>query len=153
MTIYNTLEHFKNFIEGVVHNERLLTKTNKMKIPQVKLGYLDENEGDKEKEDFPYVIVRYMKDRVEDDEAIVSIKMLFGVYSEDSGGWIDIIHCMEILKREILKCYSFDFYRVQLPIKCSIPEEHPFPYFIGTMELDLTIPRIEIEGDEEPWPA
>ena len=48
MTIYNTLEHFKNFIEGVVHNERLLTKKNKMKIPQVKLGYLDENEGDLE---------------------------------------------------------------------------------------------------------
>ena len=153
MTIYNVLNNFKKFIEEVARNERLLTKTNQSKMPQIKLGYLEDNEYGEEKEDFPYIVIRYLKDQVSEESATVNIKVLFGVYSEDSEGWMDILHCMELIKREILKKQNFDFYTVELPIKCTIPEEQPFPNFIGTMELDLTIPRIEIEGDEEPWPA
>ncbi len=52
MTIYNVLNNFKKFIEEVARNERLLTKTNQSKMPQVKLGYLEDNEYGEEKEDF-----------------------------------------------------------------------------------------------------
>lgn len=153
MTIYNALNNFKAFIEEVARNERLLTKTNQSKMPQVKLGYLEENEYGEEKEDFPYIVIRYLKDQVNEESATVNIKILFGAYSEDSEGWMDILHCMELIKREILKKQSFDFYTVEFPIKCTIPEEQPFPHYVGMMELELTVPRIEMEGDEEPWPV
>ena len=86
MTIYNVLNNFKKFIEEVARNERLLTKTNQSKMPQIKLGYLEDNEYGEEKEDFPYIVIRYLKDQVSEESATVNIKVLFGVYSEDSEG-------------------------------------------------------------------
>lgn len=147
MTVYKVMDNLKSFILEAVKEAHLTTKNNEGKIPSVILGYLDplDNEKD-EKEDFPYVIIRYIDDQIEDDSSNLKLKLIFGIHSEDFCGWVDVLHLFELVKIAILKSPIFGFYTVDKPIKSSIPEEQPYPYFYGFMDLNLTIPQIQVEG-------
>lgn len=148
------MEHFKAELEEALVNVRLETKENATKKPKVELGYLEPLKvDDDEKNDFPYVLIRYINGEDREEENEIQIKLIIGVHSQDSKGWVDILHIIEVIKQHLLKKKVFEYYVLEHPIKSSIPEEQAYPYFYGFLELKFKIPRIELEGDEEPWPA
>ena len=59
----------------------------------------------------------------------------------------------EVVKLAILKKQIFEFFALEWPIKTSIPEEQPFPYFFGFMEVGFNIPQAEQEGVVNEWLA
>lgn len=154
MTSYKVMENFKKVLESTLKNVRFETKENCSKNPKIVLGYLEPLKvDDDEADDFPYVLVRYMNGEGSEDESEVNLKLIFGIYSQDAKGWVDVLHMIEVVKQMLLKTRVFDFYTLEYPLKDSIPEEQPYPYFYGFLDIRLKIPHIEIEGDEEPWPA
>ncbi|MHC1747438.1 MAG: hypothetical protein AB9856_03500 [Cellulosilyticaceae bacterium] len=152
MTAYETMKNFKEVVENATKDLRLPTKSGAEKEPQVLLGYLDDVEDNHdENQEFPYILIRYVKDQTNEDEQLLSLKLIFGGYSRDTYGWVDLLHLMENVKAALIKKQVFDFYSLNFPIKNTIPEEQPYPYFMGITELELTIPKIEFEGDEQTW--
>lgn len=152
MTSYRIMENFKGVIETAIKDVRLSTKNNIGRKPQVVLGYLKPLEDDEEeKEDFPYIIVRYMSDESSIEDGSLNLKLIFGVYSQDTNGWMDVLHLIESIKISILKKQIFDFYTLSSPIKSEIPEEQPYPYFFGFMYLKFDIPQVQMEGDVSVW--
>lgn len=152
MTIYHVMQDFKEVLEAAVKEAHLKTKLNVIKDPQIVLGYLDPlQEEDKGQEDFPYIIVRYINDMTLEEQSNLSLKLIFGAYSEDIEGWVDVLHLMELVKKAVLTKPVFNFYTIDRPIKTSMPEEQPYPYFFGFMELTLTIPQLQMEGEQGRW--
>ena len=147
MTVYQVMQDFKAVLEGAVKEAHLKTKSHVVKDPQIVLGYLDPlQEADKEQEDFPYIIVRYSNDMILEEQSHLSLKLILGVYSEEIEGWVDVLHLMELVKKAVLTRPVFNFYTIERPIKTSMPEEQPYPYFFGFMELTLNIPKLQMEG-------
>jgi len=152
MTSYKVMENFKNFIDDAIKNVRLSTKSNTGREPQVVLGYLEPlEEEQEEKEDFPYIIIRYMNDESSSEAGSINLKLIFGVYSKDTKGWMDVLHLIESLKLAIFKKQVFDFYTLSGAIKSEMPEEQPYPYFFGFMNLTFDIPQVQMEGDVSAW--
>ena len=148
------MEHFKAELEEALVNVRLETKENATKKPKVELGYLEPLKvDDDEKNDFPYVLIRYMNGEEDEQDNEIQLKLIVGIHSKDAKGWIDILHIIEVVKQHILKKRVFDYCLLEYPLKASIPEEQPYPYFYGFLDLNFKIPKMEIEGDEELWPA
>lgn len=152
MTSYKVMEDFKSFIEEAIKNMRLSTKKNISRKPQVVLGYLDPlEEGQEDKEDFPYIIIRYMNDESSSEDGNLNLKLIFGVYSEDVKGWMDVLHLIEVVKIAIFKKQIFNFYTLSGSIKTLIPEEQPYPYFFGFMDVTFNVPQVQIEGVVSEW--
>ena len=151
MTVYSVMKDLKGYLEEVVKSAQLSTKNNIGRIPKIILGYLDPLEDEEEKEDFPYIILRYIEDGIEEEESTLKLKLIFGVHSLDTYGWVDVLHLMELVKLGLLKKQMFSFYSVMKKIKSSMPEEQPYPYFFGFMELPLNIPQQQMEGEMQTW--
>ncbi|MDA3731667.1 hypothetical protein PBV87_09280 [Niameybacter massiliensis] len=154
MTAYKVMEHFKVVLEEALVNVELESKDNITRKPKVELGYLEPLKvDDDENKDFPYVLIRYINGEDKEEESEMNLKLIIGVHSPDSRGWVDILHIIEGIKQYLLKKKVFDYYTLEHPVKSSIPEEQAYPHFHGFLELKFKIPRIEIEGVEEPWLA
>ena len=147
------MNDLKRFLEENIQNVRLSTKENTNKVPSVVLGYLDPlQEEREEKDDFPYILIRCLEGS-EDEESSIRLKIIFGIYSEDVKGWMDVLHLIQVVKLAILKKKIFEFYSVITPLKFSIPEEQPYPYFFGFMDVSFEVPHIEMEGMVNAWQA
>ena len=120
------------------------------KAPQVISGYLKEKKP-KEKQtvpDFPYVIVRYLKDTNAEEGATAIIRVIAGTYSEDEqSGWRDCMNVITRIKEALLKQrFIGGPFKIEYPIKTELPEEQPYPEWVAFLTLNVTIPSIQEEG-------
>ena len=151
MTPLILVDKLIEFITLVVVNFELESNIPGIKkAPQVISGYLKEKKP-KEKQtvpDFPYVIVRYLKDTNAEEGATAIIRVIAGTYSEDEqSGWRDCMNVITRIKEALLKQrFIGGPFKIEYPIKTELPEEQPYPEWVAFLTLNVTIPSIQEEG-------
>lgn len=116
---------------------------------KVSAGYLKEREEDETEYNFlPCVIVRLIAGDDTQNGSTARVRLYFGTYCEEAaGGWRELFNLMEHTRQALLRQRTIvNRHRLELPIHWEIPEEQPFPAYVGFMELTYQIaqPREEI---------
>lgn len=99
--------------------------------------------------DVPWVIVRYIDDEEDDESNLATVRIITGTFSEDEReGWRDILNVTTRIKTELLKnpLFGDDRFRIEKPFVTEIPEEQPFPVWIGIQTVKVAMPRTDEEG-------
>lgn len=142
INIVSLVDELKDFVEEVVKNYSLELKDGTGKAPQVLTGYLPPKDpGRKEDPDFPFVIVRLGNGQDTQNGATATVNLIIGTYSKDSTqGWKDVASIIERIRLELFrKGVIGKRYRVEYPMKFDMPEEQPYPYWIGIMTTTWAI--------------
>ena len=153
MTPLLLLTELKKFIEGVVKDYSLETQEKgKRKEPQVVEGYLPPKKAT-DIPDFPYVIVRLMDGTDTDSEAKVTIRIVFGTYSEEFEGWKDPLNILFRVREKLFtQRVLAKKYRVEYPLKWQSFEDPPYPAWIAEMTTIWTVNRpVEIYAMEDEY--
>lgn len=147
------VDELQTFIGGVVGDYQMETnRPNLSKAPQVIAGYLPPKKSDSSSDpDFPFVIVRLIEGTDTQDDAKVVIKIIAGTFSEDAqSGWRDPVNILQRIRTELLKRRVVGGkFRLEFPLKIEMPEEQPFPEWVGFMTTTWTIaqPVEEVQYD------
>jgi hypothetical protein len=85
----------------------------------------------------------------EEKSASVTLKIIVGVFSEDpQDGWRDAINIIQRIWQELFKRRVIaKRYRVEYPMKFEIPEEQPYPHWIGVMTTIWTVVHPVLEEE------
>jgi hypothetical protein len=129
------IDALRGFVDGIVKEYWLETnRREKSKPPQVVMGYLPAKNSTPEP-DYPFVIIRLAEGTDKKDGSTVVVKIIVGTYSEDSqNGWRDVANIIQRLRFELFKHGVVGKkFRVEYPMKFEIPEEQPYPEWIGIM--------------------
>lgn len=104
-----------------------------------------------EKIDFPYVVARIVSGEDSQDPNVgstVQVHLSFGVYDESErvdgflrpSGAYDLINLMEHVRIGLLRQLVIDNrFRIEKPYKWSIPEEQPYPLWVGEATTSWTV--------------
>lgn len=138
----NLVDELVLFLTNGFKNYQLPTNKKTVKPPQIVGGFLPpKNSPTAVVPDFPHILVRLMKG---EDELQISnkggqsqahIKIIFGTYSEDHQGWRELANIMEHTRQLLLKNRTIGRkFCLKEKIKWDIPEDQPYPEWVGTME-------------------
>lgn len=151
MTPTLLVDELRNFIDDVVKNYWLETNKDLNKPPQVVTGYLPPKKSTPDP-DYPFVIVRLVEGTDNQESATVTVKIIVGTYSEDAqNGWRDVANIIQRIWTELFKRRVIaKKFRVEYPMKFEMPEEQPFPEWVGIMTTNWTVahPVLEEVGYE-----
>jgi len=155
LTPLDLMDDLKNFLEQVVHEYSLESKASPDKIPQVVLGWLPaKGETKKDDEtsnpDFPYVVAQ-LESWDDDDSSKATVSLQIGTYSKLMDGWRDTVNVMTRIRMALLTQRVIGKrFRLELPIHSELFDEQPYPYWIGAMTTNWTIPQPQevIKEDE-----
>lgn len=153
MTPILLVDELVEFIKPVVVEYVLQSNVkNVNKAPQVVGGFMDEKKPGPQQNppDFPFVIVRYLEDNDTTDSNIAQVRIIAGTYSEDAqSGWRDALNVITRIKGELLKHPRLNGgYTVEKPMRMEMPEEQPFPEWVATLTINVSLPQmIDEEGD------
>lgn len=154
-----------NFIKNEVATKITLKSYDKQvkktiyKTPQVVKGYIlpkFKSELYDESSEFPYIVVRLMKLSDLDDQHIITVKILFGVYCigsykddnfiTDGSGYRDIWNLIEKTRQALFKARIIDNrYRLIDKIEAEFPDDQPYPQWEGWLIINFDIGRPEKE--------
>lgn len=123
--------------------------------PQVFEWYLPfKNPKAPEKIDFPYVVARVVSGEDSRDLNVgstVQVKLFFGVYDEGERvdgllhptGAYDLINLMEHVRIGLQRQQVIgNRFRIEMPYKWSIPEEQPYPLWVGEATTIWTVQSV-----------
>lgn len=125
-----------------------LVSDNVQGIPSVHIGFLPQkNRENAEISEFPFIIIRPAVREDQHDSSRVTVKLVFGVKSEDQQGFIDLFNIMEQVRIALLKQRIINRrYRMELPFKWEFFDEQPYPEWYGQATTIWTLPAIQEEG-------
>lgn len=151
MTPIIMLDRLVEHLQSITENFEMQTNILGIKkAPQVVAGYLSEKKPAQKQEvpDYPYVIVRFLKDDDDNEGAAARVKIIVGTYSQDAqDGWRDPLNILTRIKQELLARPVFgESFRVEKPIETEMPEEQPYPEWWGSLTLNVIMPQMEEEG-------
>lgn len=151
MTPTMMIDRLVERLRGIVSTYELSANVSGVKkAPQVIAGYLPQKKATQKQDipDFPYVIVRFLKDNDTQELSQVRVKIIVGTYSEDAqNGWRDTLNILTRVKQELLAQPVFGgSFLVNRPIETELPEEQPFPEWYGMLTLNVTVPQMIEEG-------
>ncbi len=130
------------------------------KHPQVVLGFVLPKISDKrrttkdEDGEYPFIATRVTGYKNRDVySSVVNIKIIFGVHCygsykgnillEDASGYRDILNIAEKIRQELFKMRILDKkYEILDDFKVAIPDEQPYPYWVGEMETNWIISNL-----------
>lgn len=118
---------------------------------QVINGYLPPKRS-KENDDFPFVIVRPEKGRVEMGQTVVSIAIIIGCYTEEMDGHE---HCLNVYSRirnalSMMPNQTLDRrYQLAFPLSWVLHAEQPYPLWQIDVSTEWTIITPEIRSERE----
>lgn len=102
--------------------------------------------------DFPYVEVRVPKAKKERPKSLVTVEMTFCVFSQATStadglqrpdGAYDLVNLIEHVQTQLMRCPTIDGrFRMEQRCEITIPDEQPYPYFIGVMETQWELPFV-----------
>lgn len=125
------------FIEEVVKDFRLPTKTDKAgRAPKVIDGYLPPKRSAND-DDFPFVIVRAEEGTSDRGQTTVTVSFIIGGYSTETDGYM---HCLEVMERirgalcQLPNQTLNARYQLTFPIEWRNVPEQPYPYW----QIELT---------------
>ncbi|MBO8136800.1 MAG: hypothetical protein H0Z40_01475 [Desulfotomaculum sp.] len=151
MTPILLVDKLVEFIETVVTEYNLATNVNGIyKKPQVVAGYLNEKKPRQQQEppDYPFIIVRYIKDEDTGEQNTATVKVYIGTYSEDiQNGWRDCMNVATHIKQALLKeKFIGKAFIIDYPVKTEMPEEQSYPEWFAILTLNVVIPQTQEEG-------
>lgn len=124
------------FIEEVVKDFRLLTKTEgQSRPPQIIDGYLPPKRSTNE-DDFPFVIVRAEGGVSQMGRTSVEVSFIIGSYTTETDGYA---HCLEIMQRirtalcQLPNQTLNARYQLEFPIEWRNIPDQPYPQWIIEM--------------------
>lgn len=137
------------FVEEANRNFRASEPNIEDQALKVSAGYLKEREEDETEYNFlPCVVVRLIAGEDTQEGSTARVRLYFGTYCEDAaGGWRELFNLMEHTRQALLRTRTIaNRHRLLLPTQWEIPEEQPFPVYVGYMEMSFQIaqPREEI---------
>lgn len=154
MSPVDLIDAICEFLTLTVKDLQLKTQSGDQRPPQIVAGYLPPKNPKKpelQEEDFPFVIVRFIS--LEDvseksggtgrDYAQAVIKLVIGAYSHDAqDGWRDVANTatriwIDLFKKRVIA----KKYRIEYPCLFEMPEEQPYPQWIGEMTTRWIVPR------------
>lgn len=152
MTAYCFLEELRKHLEVEMQNSIGLTNGNEeVAIPKVFNGYLPMKKAgakDKEREDYPYIIIRLKKASDDFETNTLSIQLILGIYRNDETGCIDLLHLYEAVRKSLLGKRLFGAAVLEPPLELEIDESQGLPYFVGVIKTKFTVATYDIEGVE-----
>lgn len=111
------------------------------------------NSSDLSSKEYAHIGTRISKAELSDKSNIVTLKIIVGVqsydeYNEDEClGYIEICNLIEKIIQELLKQSTIaKKYQIQNNVTYKIPEEQPYPYWIGEISTNWELPPIYEEG-------
>lgn len=126
------------------------------KAPQVVAGYLPAKRPKDQPDavpDLPYVIVRLLRGEDQGNGSTATVKILIGTHSEaEQDGWRDAANIIERIRIELLKHRTVARrFRLELPLTYELPEEQPYPEWVGWLETRwaLAQPQEEVQYEQE----
>lgn len=126
-------------IADAVKDMRLPVKNGEPRPPKVIDGYLPPKRSGAD-DDFPLVIVRPEKGEIEENAANISAVLIVGCWSEEFDGYKHCVNVMERIKSALATMENgtlADKYILQYPIKWTLAEEQPYPFWQLEMELSF----------------
>lgn len=147
MTPTLLVDELRDFVDEVVRNYWFETNRQDItKAPQVVTGYLPPKKSSPDP-DYPFVIVRLVEGSDNPEGATVTVKIIVGTYSEDAqNGWRDVANIIERVWIELFKKRIIGKkFMVEYPMKFEMPEEQPFPEWIGIMTTVWTVAHSVLE--------
>lgn len=154
MSPVDLIDAICEFLSVSVKDLQLKTQKDDIRPPQIIAGYLPPKNPKKpelQEEDFPFVIVRLLS--FEDisekgggagrDYAQAIVKLVIGTYSHDAqDGWRDVANTatrvwIDLFKKRVIA----KKYRVEYPCRFEMPEEQPYPQWVGEITTNWIIAR------------
>jgi len=125
---------------STIMNMDLATKNDDEKAPQITAWDLPPKKSVPDP-DFPFVTVRLERFEDNSDGATANVNIIVGTYSRDAqDGWRDVVNIATRIWSELFrKRIVADKYRVEYPCEFILPEEQPFPQWIGMLSTVWTI--------------
>lgn len=145
ITINGLVDALAGFVTNAVKDYHLNPSkigTHQTKVPQVVKYFLPPKDPrDKEKiPDFPYIILRPTTGIDDDTLSTLNVRLIIGVYAEDTEGLTDGIN---ILERIRLKLYEQDVlenkYALEKPCHYEIYEQQLQPEWFINLELKFSM--------------
>lgn len=96
---------------------------------------------------YPHIVPRFIKCVDDSGGSMVTVRIYFGTYSEDvAHGWRDLMNLMEMGRLALLKQQTIaKKYRLQLPLTVEVPEDQPYPEWVGYITAVYAMPLPEEE--------
>jgi len=132
-------------------------KEGEYRTPEVYEWYLPFRDGRNQPNiDFPYIVARIIngEDPVNDSQSpilsTVRIDLSFGVYNEapdddviHPDGAYDLLNLMEHVRIALFRQLIIDGrYKIEQPYKWHIPDEQPYPLWVGVAQSIWTVQRV-----------
>lgn len=137
------LDELKAFAEEIVRTYVLETNQPGLtKQPKVITGYLPPKKSTPDP-DYPFVIVRLSDGTDDQNGSTVGVRILVGTYSEDpQNGWRDVANIIWRMRTALLTTRVIGGrFRLEYPITFEMPEEQPFPEWVGVMDTVWILPQ------------
>jgi hypothetical protein len=154
MSPVDLIDAICEFLTLTVKDLQLKTQSGDERPPQIVAGYLPPKNPKKpelQEDDFPFVIARLIS--LEDvsekgggtgrDYAQAVVRLVIGTYSHDAqDGWRDVANTatriwIDLFKKRVIA----KKYRIEYPCLFEMPEEQPYPQWIGEMTTRWVVPR------------
>ncbi|TGV00499.1 hypothetical protein EN829_057710 [Mesorhizobium sp. M00.F.Ca.ET.186.01.1.1] len=146
MTPVLLMHSLKAFLEEVVADVELTSPKGIFARPQIFLEALPQRKADSQEEDYPFIIVRAAGGEDMEDGSTASLSLIFGTYSKDDDGFMDVLNIIECVRQALLKCRVVGkSFRMELPLKWKLFDEQPYPAWVGEMNTMWTIPQVQEE--------
>ncbi|MBJ6362101.1 hypothetical protein ACFOQM_12445 [Paenibacillus sp. GCM10012307] len=159
MTPVLLLKELVQFLRSAV-DDYAATKgeSGEYRVPEVFDWYLPFKSGrDAEKTDFPYVTAKIVDIEETDDQQRVTVILSFGVYHDGiddnadrqrvhPDGAYDLLNLMEHVRQSLYRKGIINRqFRLKKPYKAHIPEEQPYPLWVGQAITTWELPPIKRE--------
>lgn len=144
------LDELAKFLKTANKDYRLLDERVKDNELLVTPGFLKQRESASEIF-FPHIVPRFIKGADTVNGSTVTVRIYFGTYCEEvTNGWRELFNLMEHTRQALLKKRTIaNKFRMELPINYEMPEDQPYPEWVGYMDVIYTVaqPMEEIDYD------
>ena len=149
MTAIDLLESLKEYIRGKTEDLQLWARVpedgteSARRPPKVFTGNLPEKED--EKKAAPYILLKLLTTKSEDEERTAMVRIIVVTYSEDKEeNYIQCLNVLSLLERVFLEDGMVaNRYSCQKPIETLMYDEDFEVYQIGEMMTTWELPQIE----------
>lgn len=146
MTPIICADNIAQFLKEKLQNYKSINEKVVVDNITVQSGFLPRTKTKEEKNKYcPYVIVKPVKvfDDIENHESNVLIQLLVTLYDDDlEQGHTELYHLLEFCRQQLLENKTIARKnRLLQPVTTYVPEEQPFPVWLGYMELTYSVPQ------------
>lgn len=129
--------------------------------PQVYIGWTPPKNIKAEDYDIPGIIIGIPEGSEEDENGVLNVNLTFATFSPgpetpveaankfDMQGYRDLLYLQSFVRYKLFSTRIINSKTtVQKPVAWGVYEEQPYPYWVGWMKFQATIPIVNFEDNE-----